>query len=80
MDAIQQKIAKTLEANGATSISIECEGIECYLNSEYTCILTENLDGTEGIQEILREEVKYSCCGDILDQDHMLCPSCLEHC
>ena len=40
MDAIQQKIAKTLEANGATSISIECEGIECYLNSEYTCILT----------------------------------------
>ena len=22
----------------------------------------------------------YSCCGDILDKDYMICPSCKEHC
>ena len=22
----------------------------------------------------------YSCCGDVLDKDYMICPSCKEHC
>jgi hypothetical protein len=22
----------------------------------------------------------YSCCGDILDKDYMICPTCHEHC
>jgi len=22
----------------------------------------------------------YSCCGDILDKDYMMCPTCHEHC
>ena len=22
----------------------------------------------------------YSCCGDILDRDYMMCPTCKEHC
>jgi hypothetical protein len=23
---------------------------------------------------------QYSCCGDILDPDYMICPTCKEHC
>ena len=26
------------------------------------------------------EEELLSCCGDVLDEDIMLCPTCLEHC
>jgi hypothetical protein len=22
----------------------------------------------------------YSCCGDLLDKDYMMCPTCYEHC
>jgi len=29
---------------------------------------------------ILSVTTFYSCCGDILDKDYMICPTCKEHC
>jgi hypothetical protein len=31
-------------------------------------------------QSICNSANIYSCCGDILDKDHMMCPTCYEHC
>jgi hypothetical protein len=31
-------------------------------------------------ETIYRRATKYSCCGDELDDDYMICPSCGEHC
>ena len=30
--------------------------------------------------ELDQDGNRYSCCGDILDPDIMMCPSCKEHC
>ena len=30
--------------------------------------------------DIVRKADKYSCCGDVLDEDYMICPTCKEHC
>ena len=30
--------------------------------------------------DIISAATFYSCCGDILDKDYMICPSCKEHC
>ena len=29
--------------------------------------------------DIVKEADMYSCCGDVLDEDIMMCPSCKEH-
>ena len=29
---------------------------------------------------IYQKADQFSCCGDILDKDYMICPSCKEHC
>jgi hypothetical protein len=38
--------------------------------------ITEDDDG----YELDEDGNRLSCCGDILDPDIMLCPSCKEHC
>jgi len=32
------------------------------------------------LEEIKNRADIYSCCGDILDRDLMICPTCKEHC
>lgn len=34
----------------------------------------------DSVSEILRAATFYSCCGDQLDKDYMICRSCGEHC
>ena len=34
----------------------------------------------DNLSEIENQSNIYSCCGDILDKDYMICPSCKEHC
>jgi hypothetical protein len=34
----------------------------------------------DSAEDICNRANIYSCCGDILDRDWMLCPSCREHC
>lgn len=40
----------------------------------------EDIKLTDTNADIERKSDKYSCCGDILDEDYMLCPTCKEHC
>jgi hypothetical protein len=35
---------------------------------------------TDTAKDIERKANKYSCCGDVLDDDYMICPTCKEHC
>ena len=32
------------------------------------------------LKKVVQEEEQLSCCGDILDPDFPICPTCLEHC
>jgi hypothetical protein len=40
----------------------------------------DSFDIGDSIQDIEYRADQYSCCGDILDKDYMLCPTCKEHC
>lgn len=42
-------------------------------------ISTENFEIGDPINEIVKNADIISCCGDIVDQDYMMCPSCKEH-
>ena len=35
---------------------------------------------TDSLSTIENRADQYSCCGDILDKDYMICPTCKEHC
>jgi len=34
----------------------------------------------DSFETIFNRSNIYSCCGDILDKDYMMCPTCYEHC
>ena len=39
-----------------------------------------NFEGVETKDQFWKEVIQISCCGDELDKDIMICPSCKEHC
>ncbi len=43
-------------------------------------ILFDEFDLDTPLEKIQEDANQFSCCGDILDKDYMLCPTCLEHC
>lgn len=43
-------------------------------------IYEDQFEVGDSVSEILRAATFYSCCGDELDKDYMICPSCKEHC
>ena len=43
-------------------------------------ILFEEFEVGDSSDDICRAAEYYSCCGDILDKDWMMCPTCYEHC
>lgn len=50
-------------------------------NDFYSCgIELENFDVGDSVEQIMNYADIYSCCGDVLDKDWMLCPTCKEHC
>jgi len=40
----------------------------------------DEFDIGDSIETIQNGANLYSCCGDILDRDYMICPTCKEHC
>ena len=40
----------------------------------------EDFNIGDNLSTIEKHSDIYSCCGDILDKDYMICPSCKEHC
>ena len=55
---------------------VSFEAPDCY--DAY--ILFEDFDIGDTQDQICYHAEYYSCCGDRLDKDWMVCPSCLEHC
>ena len=54
---------------------------EIQYEGEYNCsILAKEFEVGDEMRDILKASDFYSCCGDILDKDYMICPSCKEHC
>jgi hypothetical protein len=43
-------------------------------------ILDNDFEIEDTASDILNASDFYSCCGDILDKDLMICPTCKEHC
>lgn len=43
-------------------------------------IYEDQFEVGDSVSEILRAATFYSCCGDQLDKDYMICRSCGEHC
>ena len=43
-------------------------------------IVFDAFDTDTSLEKIQEMADQYSCCGEVLDKDYMLCPTCLEHC
>ena len=43
-------------------------------------ILFTDFEIGDSAKNICGAATYYSCCGDRLDRDYMICPSCFEHC
>ena len=56
-----------------TEFHFESDGIPC-------SIFEDEFQVGDTLSEILRAASFHSCCGDILDKDLMICPTCREHC
>lgn len=75
---MEKEIKKTLREWGCSDIEILHESV-WFVRDGYECeidILELDLED----KETLNEAVMYSCCGQPLDPDYMICPVCLEHC
>jgi len=43
-------------------------------------IAYDDFEVGDSAEEICRNAEYLSCCGDVLDKDYMICPTCYEHC
>jgi len=78
----KEKIAY-IESLGLTTESFTISNGECfiYITDDYDYeISTEDFEVGDSIQQIFSRADIYSCCGDVLDKDIMVCPTCKEHC
>ncbi len=68
-----------LENLGFTDI--EDNGDNISFEGDYQMSIdVDDISLTDTYAAIERKADKYSCCGDILDEDIMMCPTCKEHC
>ena len=73
-----------LEEKGATVDQVSygdghyCLSFEYDDYDRYIEIKDEDIE-EYSFEDIVEEADMYSCCGDVLDQDRMMCPSCKEH-
>jgi len=51
-----------------------------FIGDNDSTIMADDFEVGDTIGDILSVSEFYSCCGDILDKDLMICPSCKEHC
>jgi hypothetical protein len=72
-----------LESLGLTVESFTMQNGECfaYFSDDYDYeISTDDFEVGTPLSKICDAADMYSCCGDILDKDYMICPTCKEHC
>ena len=74
-----------LESLGFTEVEcMEVCGYDTEFHFEWygrpCSIYEDEFEIGDSISQILSAASYYSCCGDPLDKDSMMCPSCKEHC
>jgi hypothetical protein len=72
-----------IDSLGLTAESFTLSNGECIISitDDYDYeISTDEFEVGDSVQEILQRADMFSCCGDILDKDYMMCPTCKEHC
>jgi hypothetical protein len=63
--------------------TIDVEGYDTEFHFDYAIfysIYEDEFEIGDSLQTILHKATVYSCCGDPLDRDIMICPTCKEHC
>ena len=64
--------------------TVDVEGYDTeyqFTDDNMNCsIYADEFEIGNSVSQILRAATFYSCCGDELDKDYMICPSCKEHC
>jgi len=72
---------KTLGFDVHNIIEVPGYDTEIEYTGDYDSIIyTSEFEIGDSIQEIIRVSDFYSCCGEPLDKDIMICPTCKEHC
>lgn len=86
METIIKKI-EYLRSLGFTEVTyISVEGYTTEYNyfddnhNLYCSIYDNEFEVGDTLEDITYAATLYSCCGDILDKDLMICPTCKEHC
>ena len=79
------KKAEYLESLGFTEVDfIEVDGYDTEFHFEWygrpCSIYEDEFEIGDSVSQIMSAATFYSCCGDPLDKDYMICPSCREHC
>ena len=74
-----------LESLGFGAVDcVEVEGYDTEFNFEsdgMSCSIYEDeFEIGDSVSQIMSAAEFYSCCGDPMDKDSMMCPSCKEHC
>lgn len=82
--SIKEKENYLRELGFSEVVSIEVQGYDTEYNFEndgqFCAIFDDEFEVGDPIGDIISASTFYSCCGDILDKDIMMCPSCKEHC
>ena len=74
LESLQFGVVDFIEVDGYdTEFHFESDGMPC-------SIYEDEFEVGDSVSQIMRAATFYSCCGDPLDKDYMICPSCREHC
>lgn len=74
LDSLGFGVVDFIEVDGYdTEFYFEADGMSC-------SIYEDEFEVGDSVSQIMRAATFYSCCGDPLDKDIMICPSCREHC
>ena len=74
LESLQFGVVDFIEVDGYdTEFHFEADGMSC-------SIYEDEFEIGDSVSQIMRAATFYSCCGDPLDKDIMMCPSCREHC
>ena len=74
LDSLGFGVVDFIEVDGYdTEFYFEADGMLC-------SIYEDEFEVGDSVSQIMRAATFYSCCGDPLEKDSMICPSCREHC
>lgn len=80
MENTQEKKIKHLESLGFSIEGFSHEDVAFEIDGYFADIDFDQFEVGDSYDTIYNRSNLYSCCGDILDRDYMICPSCKEHC